>query len=324
MALEFNSRNIKVMNRLGPRGAFGLAAMELPETCENVIMCNGDVRNFAGLDRFATAFPDRYYSFGIAEQNMLASAAGLASEGFIPYVTSYAAFDTLRCADQIKVCMSYMKLNIKLVGMDAGFAFGIYGHTHMCTEDIALMRTFPNISIISPADALETAKATLEIIKLDEPVYMRLTGVPNMSPIHSEDYDFRIGKAIKLRDGEDAAIIGCGSMVSQSLAAASLLETMGISTQVWNMHTIRPLDQDAIAEATKKKLLVTAEEHSIAGGLGDAVSLALDPFRHPPFIRIGVSGAYPPSGTYEWLLEKAGLTPENIASSIKNALEEIK
>lgn len=322
--LEFNKRNMQLLSRLGPAAAFGAAALELPAINENVALCTGDVRSFSGLDRFASTFPDKFYNFGIAEQNMLGAAAGMAAEGIAPFVTTYAAFGTLRCADQIRLCMAYMGLNIKLVGMTAGFAAGILGPTHICLEDVAFMRALPGITIIAPSDCMQIAKITLALATYPGPVYMRLTGGQNMPLLYEEDSEFQIGKARMLKDGNDIAIVSCGSVAAECLKAASLLEQEEISCQVWDMYTIRPLDLEALAIASSKSLLVSVEEHSTSGGLGDAISECLNPFSHPPLIRIGTSGNYPHAGSYKWLMEKAGLDAQAIAAKIKDAFAHIK
>ena len=274
--IEYNKRNIRMWSLLGPSGAHGTAAMELAESNPNVVMLTADLCFFSGLERFKAAYPDKLYNVGIAEQNMIGVAAGLAKEGFIPFANTYASFCASRCADQVRVNMSYMRLPIKLIGLTAGYGAGILGATHVSIEDVSLMRALPNITVISPADCTEIIKAVLAAAETPDPTYIRLTGPMNTPIVYKENYDFQIGKAITLQEGEDVAIIATGSMVAQSIKAAKLLEAEGISCSVINMHTLKPLDVDAVIEANKRhKLIVTAEEHSVIGGLYGAVAEVL-------------------------------------------------
>ncbi len=316
--IEYTKRNIRKWSLLGPSGAHGIAALELAERNPNVLMLTADLCFFSGLERFKVAYPDRLYNFGIAEQNMIGAAAGLAKEGFIPFANTYASFCTSRCADQVRVNMSYMKLPIKLIGLTAGYAAGILGATHMSVEDIAFMRALPNITIISPADCTEIIKAMLAASETDEPTYIRLTGPQNTPIVYSEDYDFQIGKAVTIQEGEDVCIIATGSMVSHAIQAAKLMENKGVSCTVLNMHTIKPLDMQAIMKASEKhRLLVTAEEHSVIGGLYGAVAEVLCKERqHKPVIPFGISDVFVHSGSYSYQMKESGLTAERIADKV--------
>jgi len=320
--IDFTPSNIRMWSRLGSCGAFGLAALELPAIDDKVVILTSDLTFFSGLERFKSAFPDRLYNLGIAEQNMVGVAAGFAKEGFTPFATTYAAFASLRSADQVKVNMGYMKLGIKLVGLTAGLSVGILGATHMSFEDIAVMRAIPNIVVLSPADCAETVKATLAAAKIKGPVYLRLTGAMNNPPVYKEDYAFEVGKAVTLRDGSDVAVIATGTMVYHSLQAAELLAQQGVSCRVVNMHTIKPLDMEAVNAARGAKLIVTVEEHGVIGGLGSAVSEALAGQAHrPPQLMIGMSDCYCHAADYPYLLEQYGLTGKQIAEKILISLE---
>ena len=222
--IEYNKRNIRTWSLLGPSGAHGTAALELAETDSNVVMLTADLCFFSGLERFKSAYPDRLYNLGIAEQNLIGVAAGLAKEGFIPFANTYASFCSSRCADQVRVNMSYMNLPIKLIGLTAGYGAGILGATHVSIEDVALMRALPNITVISPADCTEIIKAIIAASKTPNPTYIRLTGPMNTPIVYKEDYDFQIGKAVTLMEGHDVCIIASGSMVYRSLQAAKALE----------------------------------------------------------------------------------------------------
>ena len=315
--MEYNSTNSKIWSRLGSCGAYGIASLELPKLLENVAVLTADVCNYSGLDRFKEQYPQYFYNVGIAEQNMIGIAAGLAKEGIIPFVSTYATFAAMRCGDQVRVNMGYMNLPIKLVGLTSGLSVGILGPTHICIEDIAVMRSIPNIIVLSPADCTETIKTVLAAAVVDAPVYIRLTGTMGNPVVYKEDYNFEIGKAITLKEGTDIAIIATGTMVYNSLKAAKILEEQGLSVKVINMHTIKPIDKIAIKSCLNAKLLVTVEEHSIIGGLGGAVAEVLALVENKPKqLIIGISDEYKHAGDYKYLIEQYGLTGEHIANKI--------
>lgn len=322
--IDMSSMNIRIWSRLGSCGAFGQAALALPEMDDRVVMLTADLCSFSGLERFRAKYPDRLYNMGIAEQNMLGVAAGLAREGFVPFATTYATFAALRSADQVKVCMGYMGLGVKLVGLTSGYSVGVLGPTHMCLEDLSVMQALPNIVILSPADCTATVKATLAAAKTDAPVYLRLTGSMNCPIVYRDDFDFEIGRAITLREGTDISIIATGSMVHVALKAAEKLAEAGLSADVVDMHTIRPLDIEAVERACSRNLIVTVEEHSVIGGLGSAIagSLALKKAR-PAHLIIGAEGGYPHAGDYASLLEDSGLTPDHVAARIAATYKEL-
>lgn len=315
--MTYSAASIKIWSRLGSCGAYGMAAMELPEIDDNIVMLTADLKFYSCLTRFAEKYPDKYYNLGIAEQNMVGVAAGMAKEGLIPFASTYATFASMRCADQVRVNMGYMNLNIKLIGLTAGFSVGILGPTHMSTEDLAVMRSIPNITILSPADCTETVKATLAAAKMKGPVYLRLTGGLNNPVVFDKDYDFEIGKAIRLREGDEVAILATGTMVHKSLVAAEILKDQGISASVTDFHTIKPLDKEAVLKACDSKLIVTVEEHGVLGGFGSAVSEVLSTMDSAPEqLTIGIQDRYPHAASYDFLLEQEGLTGEAIAQKI--------
>lgn len=323
--IEYTPKNIKTWSRLGSCGAFGIAATELPETDATVVMLTSDLLYYSGLERFKNKYPERLYNMGIAEQNMVGVAAGMAKEGLIPFATTYATFATTRCCDQVRVNMGYMKLGIKLVGLTSGLSVGILGATHMSIEDMAIMRSIPNITILSPADCTETIKATIAAAHHKGPVYLRLTGVMGNPVVYNHDYDYEIGKAITLKEGTDINIIATGTMVFYALEASKELERKGISCKVVDMHTIKPLDEKCIKDACDGKLIVTMEEHSVIGGLGSAVSELLSGWNNKPAqLIIGIADKYEHAGTYEHLLEKYGLTTSQIVEKIDNKYSEVK
>jgi transketolase len=320
---EYISRNASLWSKIGANGVLGLAALELAAMHEEVFFLSADLGVFSGLSRFAAQYPERYLNVGIAEQNMLDLAAGLAAEGKTPFAVTYATFASMRAADQVRVCMAAMQLPIRLIGVGAGFATGILGATHMGLEDLAVTRILPGITVFSPADGFETMKTLLACADLPGPVYIRLTGELNNPPVYTEDYDFQPGKAVRLREGRDVAFIATGTMVHACLEAATLLDAQSCSAAVLDMHTIKPLDAEAVLSCRNAKLIVTAEEHSLAGGLGGAVAECLAKTgSYPPLLRLGLNPAdgYPHADTYANLLERLGLTPEGICQSVMKAL----
>ena len=321
--IAFNPMNVRIWSMLGSCGAFGQAALELPEVNDKIVMLTSDLCVFSGLERFKAKFADRLYNVGIAEQNMVGVAAGFAKEGFTPFATTYATFASMRCADQVKVNMGYMGLPIKLVGLTAGFAVSALGATHMSLEDMSVMRSIPNVTILSPADCTATVKAVIAAVTCPGPVYLRLSG-PMPNPIvYNGDCPFEVGRANILRDGTDVVIIATGSMVYQSLKAAELLEKDGVSAEVVDMHTIQPFDEDVVSRASDRRLIVTVEEHSVIGGLGSAVAERLaSRSRHPCLMMIGHEGRYPLAGAYKDLIREDGLDAERIRGKILKSLKE--
>ena len=323
--IAFNPMNVRIWSMLGSCGAFGQAALELPEINDKVVVLTSDLCVFSGLERFKAKFPDRLYNVGIAEQNMVGVAAGFAREGFVPFATTYAAFASMRCADQVKVNMGYMGLPVKLVGLTAGFAVGALGATHMSLEDMAVMRSIPNVTVLSPADCTATVKAVMAAATWPWPVYLRLSG-PMPNPIvYKGECPFEVGKANTLREGADITIIATGSMVYQSLKAAELLDGEGVSAEVIDMHTIRPFDEEVARRVADRKLVVTVEEHSVGGGLGGAVAERLTSLSRPPrLLMLGCSGCYPLAGAYGDLIRQCGLDADNIRNRILQKLTEEK
>ena len=312
-----NDRNIKVWSTIGARATVGIAALELARQIDNLMVLTCDVSTSAGLDRFRKTFPEKYLDLGIAEQNMIGVAAGLASENFNVITTTFAPFQTMRCCEQIKVNLGYMRQKICMVGIASGLALGTLGYTHCCIEDVGILRSIPGITIISPADSLETVKALEAAVKSENPSYLRLTGSSNNPIVYSKDYEFKIGKSITLREGKDVVIFSSGAMVYQSLEAAKILELKKISSKVINMHTIKPIDKLAIEEACEAKLIVSIEEHNVIGGLGSAISEYKSSLKQSPKqLFLGIKDTYSKGGNYKFLKEKHRLTPEKIVEDI--------
>ncbi|MBI1860421.1 MAG: transketolase [Deltaproteobacteria bacterium] len=320
-----NEANIKVWSTIGSRATFGLAALELGKTIDDLLILTADTSTSAGLDRFKKAYPQKFLDVGISEQNMMGIAAGLASEGTTVFTATFAPFQTLRCCEQIKVNLGYMGHKVCFVGLASGLVLGVLGYTHCAIEDVAVMRALSGITILSPADCTETVKATLAAASHSESVYIRLTGGAKAPCVYKSDYDFQIGKAIRLKEGRDVAIVACGTMVYESLEAAKILEAQGISASVINMHTIKPLDTqmiETLCQATQ--LLVTVEEHSIVGGLGSAVAeFKTTLCSPPPQLILGAPNRYGKSGEYRRLLETHNLTAPQIADSIAKRLKQV-
>jgi len=312
-----NEKNIKIWSTIGSRATLGIAALELAKNINNLMVLTCDVSTSAGLDRFRKTCPEKYLDMGIAEQNMIGVAAGLASENFNVITTTFAPFQTMRCCEQIKVNIGYMKQKICMVGIASGLALGTLGYTHCCIEDVGILRSIPGITIISPADSLETVKALEAAVKSKNSTYLRLTGSSNNPMVYQKDYNFEIGKSILLKDGKDITIFSTGAMVYQSLEAAKILENKKISCRVINMHTIKPIDKVAIEKACETKLLVSVEEHNVIGGLGSAIAEYKSSLKNcPKQLILGIDDKYSKGGNYKFLKEKYNLTPERIAENI--------
>lgn len=284
------------------------------------MVCNDSVGS-SNLGEFRNRFAKRLFNVGIAEQNMVGVAAGLANGGKTPFVCAASCFLTARALEQIKVDCAYSRANVKLCGMASGLAYGQLGPTHHSIEDIAWMRAIAGLTVIVPADPAETRAMVEAVHALDGPVFLRLSrmGVPN---VYKSDQCFRIGKAIRLREGEDVTIVAVGTLVSRALEAAERLESQGISARVVSMATIKPLDHDEIlAAAEETKGIVTAEEHTLCGGLGGAVAEVVVSHRPTRMRMLGVPGVYAPTGAAEFLHTYFGLTADGIEAAVHDLLE---
>jgi transketolase len=323
--MNINEKNIKIWSTIGARATLGIAALELAKEIDNLMVLTCDVSTSAGLDRFRKTFPEKYLDLGIAEQNMIGVAAGLASENFNVITTTFAPFQTMRCCEQIKVNLGYMGQRICMVGIASGLTLGTLGYTHCCIEDIGILRSIPGMIIISPADSLETVKALEAAVKSKNPSYLRLTGSSNNPIVYNKDYEFEIGKSITLKQGKDITIFCSGTMVYQSLEAAKILESKKISSKVVNMHTIKPIDKMAIEEACNSSLIVSVEEHNVIGGLGSAISEYKSSLKQAPKqLFLGIKDTYSKGGNYKFLQEKHRLTPEKIVDDILLDIKHLK
>lgn len=320
---EINEAFAKELSELGPRGAFGKAMMYLGEKMDDLAVMTADLADATRITQFRKKFPEKFYNIGIAEQNLVGIAAGMALAGKTVFATTFAAFASMRSCEQLRTDMGYMKANVKLIGADAGIVMGTLGNTHYAVEDISIVRAMPYVVLLSPSDGLEIYKATIAAAEYKGPVYIRLTGAKNSPIVYKEDFKYEIGKAITISEGKDATIIATGSMVASAVSAAKLLESKGISVTVIDMHTIKPLDVDVIKKAVKETgLIVTAEEHSILGGLGAAVAeIVAEIGNAPKVIRVGLPDSFGPIGTYEEQLERYKLTEGDIANVVLSNLE---
>jgi transketolase len=308
---------------LGSRAVFGQAALSAGEKNPKLMMLSGDLGDSSGLARFKNSFPDRFINTGIAEQNMIGVAAGLAKEGHNVFATSFAPFLTLRSGEQIRMNLGYMKLNVKAVAIGSGVSMAFLGNSHYGLEDVAIMRSIPNLTIISPADCAEIVKVVHAAAKFDGPMYIRLTGGVGNPPVYTEEYDFEIGKSIVLRKGSDITIFATGSMVYESLEAAKILDNLGISSTVVNAHTLKPFDYSEVDKAVlSSKTIITVEEHSIIGGLGSIIAEYKAKFTNSPAqLILGLPDNFGKTAEYRFLLEKYKLVGEKIAMDIQKFLK---
>jgi len=297
------------------RDAYGEALVELGMQEKNIVVLDADLSKSTKTCTFAKAFPDRFFDIGVSEQDMMNTAAGLATCGKIPFASTFAIFATGRCWEQIRNTIAFSNLNVKIVATHGGISVGEDGSSHQSIEDIAIIRAVPNMTVIVPADAMETKKAVAAVFKHKGPVYMRL-GRADVPVLFDENHGFEIGKASVLKKGKDITIVACGIEVFYALKSAQLLKEYSIDAEVINMHTIKPLDKNAIIESVKKTgKIITCEEHSIIGGLGGAVAEILSEsglkFKMK---RIGIRDEFGESGPCEKLICKYCLDENSIAS----------
>ncbi|MBR6607938.1 MAG: transketolase family protein [Oscillospiraceae bacterium] len=309
------------MAKKATRESYGEALALLADINKDVVVLDADLSKSTKTELFLKKAPDRFFDCGIAEGNMIGVAAGLAAAGKIPFASSFAMFAAGRAFEQIRNSVGYPHLNVKVCATHAGISVGEDGATHQCCEDIGLMRTIPGMVVISPADDLETKEAIKAVADYKGPVYMRLGRLAVEDVNDPATYKFEIGKGVTLKDGKDLTIIANGLMVSKAMAAAKTLEEEGVSVRVINIHTIKPLDKELVVKAAKETgLIITAEEHNIVGGLGEAVCAAVCEECPVPVIRVGVEDVFGSSGPAEKMLEVYGLTAENIVNKAKVAL----
>lgn len=302
------------------RESYGEALAELGEKYENLVVLDADLAAATKTGVFKKKYPDRFFDCGIAEANMMGVAAGLSTAGKIPFASTFAMFAAGRAYEIVRNTIGYPHLNVKIGATHAGISVGEDGASHQCCEDIALMRSIPGMVILNPADDIEARAAVLAAAEHDGPVYMRF-GRLAVPRIFDEDYKFEIGKAVTLKEGSDVTIIATGLMVNEAIEAAKILEAEGITVELINMHTIKPLDKDAVIKAAKKTgCIVTAEEHNVIGGLGDAVCDVVCEECPVPVVKLGVEDTFGKSGPAVELLHIFGLDADNIVKKAKLAI----
>lgn len=308
--------------KIATREAYGKALAALANTNENVVVLDADLSKSTKTADFKAVAPERFFNMGIAEGNMMGVAAGLSTCGKVPFVSTFAMFAAGRAFEQIRNSICYPKLNVKVCATHAGLTVGEDGASHQAIEDISLMRSVPNMVVINPADDIETEAAIKAVAEMEGPCYVRL-GRMAVSRVNDEsNYNFVIGKGITLAEGNDVAIIATGIMVEAALEAKEELAKEGISARVINIHTIKPIDEELIIKAAKETgVIVTAEEHSVIGGLGSAVAEVVSENCPVPVLRVGVKDTFGESGKPNELLEKYGLTSNDIVNKVKKALE---
>ncbi len=304
------------------RAVFNKTLQSIAKRDKRIFMILADI-GYGEIEPFAESFPDRYFNVGVAEQNMTGVACGVAMEGNIAITYSIANFPTLRCLEQIRNDVCYHKANVKIVIIGGGLAYGSLGVSHHSTEDLAIMRALPDMVVVAPADFEEAKQATHAMIAHDGPVYYRC-GYKKEPNLHKGGIDFKFGKAIQVCDGRDVTLIGTGTITYRAYQAAELLKKQGVKARVISMHTVKPIDKEAILAAAKETGgIITVEEHQVTGGLGGAVAEVLaDAGIGIPFKRIGLPDSYVHCvGSHEWLLDKFGFSPEAIADVVKGIIK---
>lgn len=323
--INISNENVALWSRISSRKTFGLVLDELAYEHPELMVLVADVADSTGLGEFGNHHPEQFLNVGIAEQNMIAIAAGLAKSGYKVFAVSFAPFASMRCFEVLRTYLGYMNLDVTVVGIASGISMGTAGNTHYGLEDLALPRMIPNMTVVSPADCTETVKAVEALLEHKGPAYLRLTGVNGNQPVYKGDYEFQLGRAVKVREGTDVAIVATGTMVYESLRSTRKLQKEGISCTIFDMSTVKPLDEEALKEAFDfHKLVVTVEEHSVVGGLGSAV--AEYKARHNQKTRlelIGLPDSFEKAGAYAWMLDQQGLSARHLADRIAEAYQNL-
>lgn len=324
--MEYNKKNARRWSIIGERPTFGTSLFEFAKENPNIIALTADVTNSAGLGTMQREMPDRVINVGIAEQNMMGIATGLASEGYTVFTTSFAPFQSMRCLEQIRVNQGYMGQKVIMVGLAGGVAYGELGFTHCTIEDVSIIRSIPNIAVVTPADCMEVVKAVDAAIKYQSSVYIRLMDKTNIPIVYSDDYDFEIGKAVPLIDDGDVAILANGPLVFYALQAVKKYkEEYGLDIAVYDFHTVKPVDEELLTKLLNKKAIMTVEEHSVIGGLGSVVADFYSDKKNRPLVyKVGFPDAYPHGASHETLLREYGLDEIGIYNNIKRVLGDFK
>jgi len=303
--------------KIATRQSYGEALAEIGKENENIVVLDADLSSATKTGIFAKQFPERFFNIGIAEQNMMSVAAGMATSGLIPYVSSFAVFASGRAYDQIRSSIAYPKLNVKICATHAGITVGEDGATHQMLEDLSMMRTLPNMTVLSTSDDVQTKWAVKEISKIDGPVYLRLARLAT-PVIYDENTKFEIGKGYQFGEGTDSAVIATGVVVAEALKAKEELAKQGINIRVIDIHTIKPIDKEIIVKAAKEtKKIITIEDHNIIGGLGSAVCEVLAEEYPVKVSRMGIKDTFGTSGKAEELMKYYHITAEDIIEEVK-------
>lgn len=311
------------VKKVATRVSYGEALVDLGAEHDDFVVLDADLAAATQTGRFKAAYPDRFFDAGIAECNLMGLAAGIAATGRTAFASSFAMFAAGRAYEQVRNSIGYPHLNVKIGATHAGISVGEDGATHQCLEDIALMRVIPGMTVVVPSDDVEARAVVRAAYELDGPVYMRFARLASPVINDSDTYKFEMGKGIVMREGTDVTIVACGLMVSEALDAAEALASEGISAEVINMHTVKPIDADLIVKsATKTGHVVTVEEHSVIGGLGSAVADVLCEQAPTPLVKIGVQDVFGESGPGAELLHVYGLDAAHIAETVRAALSE--
>ena len=321
--VEISSRDVRTWSRLGPRAIYGQALTALATANENIIALSADLGRSSGLDRLSKERPDQFLNVGIAEQSMVGCAAGLARMGFDVFASTFAPFASMRAGEQVRMNMGYMREPVKLVALGSGLSMGYLGNSHFGLEDVAVMRSVPGLTIVAPADCAEIHKVLEACVGYDQPVYIRLTGVPNAPVVYSRDYAFEIGKAIWIRPARDVVLIASGTTVGHCLVAADALAQTGLEVGVLNMHTVKPLDAAALADAVRSaSAIFVIEEHTTVGGLGSAVLEHINAagLGCPRIFVHGIPDCFVETGDYAFMLEMNRLDAKGIATVVRERL----
>jgi len=309
------------MAKIATREAYGKALAEFGAD-PKIVVLDADLSKSTKTDTFLQVYPDRFFNIGIAEANMMSIAAGMATCGKTVFASTFAVFASMRACEQIRNSICYPKLNVKIGATHAGISVGEDGASHQTVEDMAIMRSLPNMTVICPCDGLETRAAVKAAIEVDGPVYLRL-GRLSLPEVHkAEQFKFELGKGIQLKDGGDVTIMATGLMVYKALEAAEMLKTQDIHARVIDIHTVKPIDKEIIIKAAEETgAIVTAEEHSIVGGLTGAVAEVLVQYRPAPLKAVAINDTFGKSGKPDELFAEYGLTPENIVRQVMNVLK---
>lgn len=316
--MNFNSRDAKQWLRMGPRAMFGQFMMNIAKKNKKLIVLSADLGRSSGLARFKIEFPKQYISIGISEQNLVGVAAGLADEGFKVFVTSFAPFLSMRASEQIRMNLGYMKHNVNLVALGSGLSMGFLGNSHFGLEDIAIMRTIPNLNITCPADCSELGKVLDDYASNDRgPSYIRLTGIPGSKNVYDKNYTYKFGKNITITKGKDILILSYGSVLGQVKQSVKDLKKMNIDVELVNVVSLKPIDEKVVSLFKKYNKIITIEEHTSVGGLGSLIAEKILKNRiKTKLFSISLPDKFGPTGTYDYLLKHHGLDSDSLTKEI--------